>query len=151
MLLAVDPGAGRTKTIGVAIFSMPNGSLQELEQFTFEEFDAFLLSDKVNECSVVVYETYQIRRSHAKAHVGSKVEVVQSVGLLRAFANRNSIEIHEQPSRILPLAAQWFQIEWPMKDHSKSHSVSAMLHGMHWLKKNGYIKTVLEQKSENSM
>lgn len=143
MLLAVDPGAGRTATIGVAIFELPSGQLKDLQMFTMEAFDTFLLN--LEGITQVVYETYQIRRSKASAHVGSKVEVVESVGLTKAFARRNKIPFDEQPSSILPIAEKWFQIKMP-GDHSKSHHISALLHGMYWLKQNGYIKTVLEKE-----
>jgi hypothetical protein len=154
LLLAVDPGAGKTASIGVATFVLATGELKSLGKMSFDEFDAYLLNLDPKTIGQVVYEMYAIRRQHAMAHIGSEVEVVRSVGLVVAFANRNNIPCVKQPSSILGVAPQWFGVKIPRaKNGKKQHvpdEISAMLHGMYWLKGKGIIKTKLEEEMERN-
>lgn len=144
MYLAIDPGAGRKDTIGWALFG-GDGILLEMGQVTFDG-----LVEKLGEWSRltithVIVEEYRIRSQRIQTHVGSKVETIQTIGAIKFWARSHRIIIVEQPATILPIAQKWFQIKMPA-DHSISHQISATLHGMYWLHRQGIIPTALEEK-----
>jgi hypothetical protein len=144
--LAVDPGAGRTDTIGYAVFDF-EGSLIDLGQLTFEDFSDWLEEHVEDEFEKIICEDYRIRRDKIKSHVGSRVETIQTIGVIRAFARRKKIEIVFQEARILGPAQLHFGIKIPT-DHSQSHRYCALLHGMEYLHSIGKAKTVLEKEYE---
>lgn len=143
MYLAIDPGAGRTRTIGWAEFS-DDGTLHLAGQWTMEEMYAEL-EKKGDTVTDVIFEQYRIDKGRMSSHVGSEVETIQCIGAIKAWASRNGIRCHGQNRNILKNAEMMFGIKMP-KDHTYSHQISAMLHGMHYLHSRGLYQTVLERK-----
>jgi hypothetical protein len=144
MYVAIDPGAGRTTTIGVAEFKN-SGSLTSLHQFTWEEFNEFLESLDPKEVKKLIVEDYRIQKHKLTSHVGSRVETIQTIGAIRGWAHRYRIEIVFQRSNILEVAQLWFDIKIP-SDHSRSHQISALLHGLFYLHSIGLARTKLEDE-----
>lgn len=103
------------------------------------------LSDFLEECepaTVVVYESYRVFKHKANAHIGSKVEAAQAIGMIKAKARKWNAKTVEQPANILPIAAMWSGVELP-KNHKISHDIAAYNHGVYYLQKNGIRKSRL--------
>lgn len=145
--LGVDPGKGGVDSIGYAIVT-DDATLIEMGQLTFPQFVMALETmAKKYEFIGCVYETYRVFRKKAKAHIGSKVETVQSIGVLKSWALRNNIPVAEQNPDILSIAERHFQIKLP-EDHTISHQFSALLHVKEWLYRKGIGKSALELELE---
>jgi hypothetical protein len=145
--ISFDPG----KTTGVTVWGC--NSLEEepqcisVHQLNQEELDNFL--DQVemfdpSSTKAFIIEEYIIFGHKKEAHVGSKVETIQVIGQLKAFARKYKIKVVEQPARILTIAQLWSGCKIP-SDHSISHWASAYNHAYYYLHKQGLIKArVLE-------
>jgi hypothetical protein len=144
--LAIDPGAGRSKSIGYAFFDA-DGAPELLGQCTFDELIE-LMEEHKEELLEVIYEGYVIRRKNIRSHIGSKAETIQTIGAIRAFCKRSKINVIEQPSGILTMAQKHFGINIEQNGHSNSHQYAALLHGLHYLHSIGKPKalTVLERE-----
>jgi hypothetical protein len=142
MYLAVDPGKGSTDSIGWATFS-DEGKLIGMGQDTLTKF--IMRLESFEGVQHVVWEEYKIFRKRLQAHANSKVETIQTIGMIKSWAIRNNISWSEQKSEILNPAQNLFQIKMPA-DHRESHQVSALLHGLHYLWTIGLIKTALEEQ-----
>jgi len=139
--VAFDPGV----TTGWATF-FEDGRLREFGQVLFSELmDLCHTLIEHYEVIHVIYEDYRIFAHKAHAHVGSRVPTVQAVGVIKASFMAKQIPITMQPSNILPIAEKWTQTKIP-SDHSKSHQVSAFLHGSYYLIKNGLKLSELQLK-----
>lgn len=142
--ISFDPG----KTTGVTVWG-ENNEDQEIRcilvgQFNEQELDEFLDKCASIPPKVFIIEEYRIFGQKKNAHVGSKVETIQVIGQLKAFARKHKIEVVEQPANILVIAQLWSGTKMP-KDHSKSHWVSAYNHAYYYLHKQGLLKArVLE-------
>lgn len=145
--ISFDPG----KTTGITVW------YQEVEkepqciqvgQLNEEELDIFLDELPKNKIpDVFIIEEYRIFGQKKNAHVGSKVETIQVIGQLKAFARKHKIEIIEQPANILVIAQLWSGKKMP-KDHSNSHWVSAYNHAYYYLHKQGLLKARVLQEEE---
>jgi hypothetical protein len=146
--ISFDPG----KTTGMTVWSSVGKAEPQcvrVEQFNEEELDNFLekLVDPLRIPDVFIIEEYIIFGHKKNAHIGSKVETVQVIGQLKAFARKYKIEIVEQPARILTIAQLWSGCKIP-SDHSISHWASAYNHAYYYLHKQGLIKArVLETEA----
>jgi hypothetical protein len=75
--------------------------------------------------------------SHSvKANVGSKLETVQVIGVIRGWAFSNKAEIVMQQPQIKKIAEKFagFEVKGP---HDKTHWQDALLHGIYYLNKIG--------------
>lgn len=148
--VSFDPG----KTTGMT-FWIKNKETEEpqcilVNQFNEEELDDFLEDiggNPLKQPDVMIVEEYRIFGQKKNAHVGSKVETIQVIGQLKAFARKHKIEIVEQPANILVIAQLWSGKKMP-SDHSKSHWVSAYLHAYYYLHKQGLLKARVLQEEE---
>jgi hypothetical protein len=143
--ISFDPG----KITGVTVWTKPTEDEPQcvkVNQFNEQELDEFLdgLEGWVD---VFIIEEYRIFGQKKNAHVGSKVETIQVIGQLKAYARKYKIEIVEQPARILTIAQLWSGCKIP-SDHSISHWASAYNHAYYYLHKQGLIKArVLETEA----
>ena len=145
MYLAVDPGRGRVDSIGVATFES-DGTVVQMGQFTLPDFTVWL--EKLPRIEAIIYEEYRIYKRMAKAHIGSRVETVESIGTIKSFATRRGYTcLVAQRADILGAAQKLFQIKLPA-DHTVSHQYSALLHGLYYLYGKGIIKSALEVQME---
>jgi hypothetical protein len=95
-----------------------------------------------------IIEDYRVFNHKASAHAGSRLETARISGNLEGVAARAGIEIVFQPANILNITQMWSGVRMP-SDHSKSHQVSAYLHGYYRLHKKGIIKArVLEELND---
>lgn len=141
MLLAVDPGKGSRDSIGWALFNDDNDLLR-LGQSNLTDFVKLL--ESLEGVTQVVYETYVIYRKRINQHINSKVETVQTIGVVKSWCMRNNIPWTEQRADILVPASNLFQIKMPT-DHNMSHQISALLHGKYYLYQKGLIKSALQE------
>jgi hypothetical protein len=146
MLLSIDPGKGSRDSIGWAVFNDSNG-LAKMGQATLEEFVALL--ESLEGITRVVFEEYRIYAKRLKQHTNSKVETIQTIGMIKSWCMRNKIPFTEQRADILGAAQNLFQIKLP-EDHDVSHQISALLHGMYFLYMNGEIKSALQEAMDNA-
>jgi len=144
MYLAIDPGKGTVDSIGWAEFT-DDGRLIRMGQDTRDAFVGRLETYNNMPVKKVIYEEYKIFKKRVKAHINSKVETVQTIGIIKSWCIRNKVEWVEQPSLILGPAQNLFQVSIP-EDHRISHQISAMLHGMYWLWEQKIIKSALEEQ-----
>jgi len=144
MYLAVDPGKGAVDSIGWATFT-DHGKLIQIGQDTREQFIERLESLNGKGVKAVIYEEYRIFKKRMKAHINSKVETIQTIGMIKSWCIRNNVPWVEQRSDILGPAQNLFQLFIP-QDHTVSHQISATLHGLHYLWTIGLIKTYLEEQ-----
>lgn len=143
--LAFDPGAGRTDSIGYVLFN-PNGTMREIGQLTYDQLLQKMTDWEKLPIAAVVCEDYVIRRNKASSHVGSRVETVRVIGAIKLWAERTlKTKFVLQMSNILTNAQLQFNITIP-SDHTVSHQISALLHGLTYLHSIGKAKTFLERE-----
>jgi len=141
--VSFDPG--EKSNIGIAIFEPEKGQVIWYDQIRFENIQPTLdIIRQTSKILVIICEDYMIFKHKARAHIGSKVETIQAIGAIKAYALGKHIEFVLQPASILEIAEKWTQVKMP-KDHSISHSVSAFLHGAFYLIQNGKRKTALQE------
>jgi hypothetical protein len=140
--LAFDPG----EMVGWAHFN-EEGKVVSAGQVTWIDLTDWLETQNASLIKKVVIEEYKVFHHKAKAHIGSKIETVQTIGMIKAWCIRNKVSYVEQPASILNIAEKWTQIKMP-SNHAYSHQISATLHGYYWLIKEGLSKTALEFEHE---
>lgn len=138
MILAVDPG----KTNGWAVFT-GDGKAQGIGQGDLRQLHNFCTHfERVygSRPSLVIIESYRVLPTarSLKANVGSKLETVEAVGIVKGFALEWDATVLEQEPGIKKIASMWTGIK-PPGDHSQSHQFDAMLHGFYYLIKNGVL------------
>lgn len=132
-LAAFDPGNGT----GYALLSREGATLATGITRTREEL--YDLLDSVPNVEKVVLEDWTLRQNKAIQQSGSPQETVRVIGVIEAWAHQRKCELILQPANILPIAKLWTGIK-PKGAHKNNHHVSALLHGLYYLQKNGYIK-----------
>jgi len=137
MYLAFDPG----NTTGWAEFD-PHGEISDFGQLEngVEGVTEFVMAyDKP--IHTVVIESYMVRPDDhsVKANVGSKLETVQVIGVLRGWAYSRKAEIVMQQPQIKKIAEKFSGYE-PKGSHKNSHYVDAINHGVYFLVKKGLRK-----------
>lgn len=103
------------------------------------------LADFLEETEIpthIICESYRVFKHKATAHIGSKVETAQAIGMIKAKARLWKAEYIEQPSSILTIAQMWSGVKLP-SNHDKSHDIAAYNHGVYYLQKNGIRKSRL--------
>lgn len=145
MYLAIDPGKGARDSIGWCLFG-EDMEMIKLGQSTFDAFVELLESWSSLEISQVICEDYKILPHKARSHSGSRVEVVQCIGVIRSWCIRNNFELIFQSHTILATAQNHFQVFLNKMDHNISHQYSAYLHGCEWLMRNKGKKSALQEK-----
>ncbi len=144
MYLAIDPGKGKKPSIGVARFSA-TGEATEVTQMTFDKFVDYL--ETLTEVKICIYEEYVIFRRMAQKHAGSRVETVQTIGVIKSWAHRNGVQLVPQKADILATAQKISQVFLP-SNHAASHQWSAFNHGYWYLFNKGIVKSKLEIEEE---
>ena len=86
---------------------------------------------------LIVFENYRLWKHKALQQSGSDMPAAQAVGIIKSYTIRNNIDLLEQSPQILKQAELMTQVKMP-SDHTQSHWVSAYLHGMYYLMKNGH-------------
>lgn len=133
-LLAVDPGEGT----GWVILTKQGMSLDAGITRTREELYDWLDTVPTN-IEVVVMEDYRVFNHKAVAHAGSKLETARVIGVIEEWAHRHKATLVLQPANILPIAKLWTGIK-PKGAHKDQHHISAILHGLYYLQKEGYVQ-----------
>lgn len=102
---------------------------------------------KIHPPKIVVIEDFSLLPHKARAMIGNKFEVIQAIGIIKSWANRNHANIIMQPASIKSTAEKWTQLSPKGLPHSETHWIDAANHVRHWLIKNGYDRTELEKKA----
>lgn len=86
----------------------------------------------------VIIESYMVRPDNhsVKANVGSKMETVQVIGVIRGWAFTKKATIIMQPPAIKKIAEAMAGFE-VKGDHKNTHWQDAVLHGIYYLNKIG--------------
>lgn len=136
-LLAFDPGG----TTGWCTFV--DGNPREYGQIKFDELMSWL--DDITAPDIIVYENFQVY-SHKAVHlIGSKLETVQAIGIIKSYAHKNKCKLIEQRPQIKKIAQMWTGVT-PPKNHDQSHWIDAYNHGAYYLIKNNVMESQLEIK-----
>ena len=95
--------------------------------------------------STVVIESYRIRPDarSLKANVGSNLQTVEAIGVVKGFANKWEARIVEQEPAIKKIAKMWVPSVKVPSNHALSHQWDAVLHGYYYLIKNGIVEPSL--------
>ena len=134
MYLAFDPG----EVTGWAEFTA-HGEIADSGQIDngVEGVTSFLMGyDKP--LHTVIIESYMVRPDNhsVKANVGSKMETVQVIGVIRGWAFTKKAEIVMQQPQVKKVAElhAGFKVKG---DHKNTHWQDAVLHGVYYLVKIG--------------
>jgi hypothetical protein len=145
--VSIDPGGSATgSTIGVVMWD-ELGLPLKMEQYTQDELDEFLtnLQEVKDTLKVIIVEGYRVFSHKLDAHRNKKMTTSECIGRIKFAAKMLGVSLVEQPSTILITAEKWSGTKMP-KNHAKSHSVSAYLHGYFYLHKHGVLRArVLER------
>lgn len=145
--LSIDPGE---KTSGWAAFDSEGREL-ELGKVTGgpDEFMDWLES-LVPTPSEIIYENYRV--SPTINHGFSKVVTVQLIGMIKRFAHKNRIPLHEQPNTVLKIGLKYvgfYSTYYKPNGEKKKHvddQVSAFAHGVYYLQRRGIRKSRATRK-----
>ena len=144
--VSFDPG--ENSNIGIAVFESEKGQTIWYGQIRLQDIQPNLnIIAGRSKILAIICEDYRVFGHKARQHVGSRVETIQSIGVIKAFALGKHIPFVLQPSNILDIAQRLTQTKMP-RDHSISHSVSAFLHGAYYLIQQGTRKTALQEMHE---
>ena len=148
-ILAFDPG----DTTGVAIVSSqvtdegPRASFEMMTQMTLNELIQWTATFN-EEVDLIIYERFIVFRQKAKQQTGSKMQVSQAIGVIKALAARLQVPIVEQGPDIKRPALAWSGITMPGV-HAQTHKVDAALHAFFYLYTKGLIKNPRKGLLEN--
>jgi len=93
----------------------------------------------------VVVEDYRVRPG--VNHNYSRVNTIQIIGALKAYALENDARYVLQEPSIKPIAYKWAGLVAP-KNHALSHEFDAMAHGYYYLVRTNRRKPVLIENAE---
>lgn len=142
-LMAVDPGEGINKpSIGVAFFD-EEGKIADMQMLHFADLVKLLFGPTPPDVEEIVYEKYIISPKEVQYNIGHPIATIQCIGVVKAFAVLNDIKYIPQSRNILRTTSAQFELKIP-SNHDNSHHICAALHGLHYLHKNGIIKTPKE-------
>ena len=140
--LSIDPGE---KTTGWAQFTK-DGELIEFGDIRTGP-DGFMdwLESLIPQPGEIIYENYRV--SPTISHGFSKVVTVQLIGMIKRFARKNKIPLHEQPNTVLKIGlkfAGFYTMYYGSDGKKKKHvddKISAYAHGVYFLQKRGIRKS----------
>lgn len=146
--VSIDPGgsASGKRTIGVVMWD-ESGLPLKMEQYDQDELDEFLsnLQAVRSTLKVIIVEGYRVFSHKLEAHRNQKMLTSECIGRIKFAAKMLGVPVVEQASTVLSTAEKWSGTKMP-KNHDKSHSVSAYLHGYFYLHKQGILRArVLER------
>lgn len=144
MISAWDPG----DTTGYAAWDEA-GNLLVMSQCPLEDVPAVWkeLTDKYGKMTVAIVEDFILFAKRAKSQVGSRMKASQGIGMVKALAATDDVEVVMQRADIKEMTAKHFQISVP-SNHAESHRYDAFLHGSRWLMDQGRVKTPLQLMKE---
>lgn len=130
--ISFDPGSSST---GVAEWSYAEaaatGRFNVAQEFDYDDLIEYL--EEMEELpKEILIEEYRVDPSVPHHH--SKVETIQVIGAIKAWAYRNKIPYVEQSRTILPIAEKWSG--WKTKKKHRPDWLSAALHGYYYLHHN---------------
>lgn len=135
--LSIDPGE---RTTGWAAFREDGTDIDFGKvRGTLDDFMDWLEGLR-NPPKHIIYENYMVNPTIS--HGFSKVPTIQLIGMIKRYAKKAGIELHEQRNVILKVALRhvgFYNIYYDSKGKKKKHvddAVSAYAHGVYWLQKN---------------
>lgn len=138
-LLAIDPG----KHNGLARWNWETAELTHNWELEYDAMCKFLDNLKWDLHAIVI-EDYIIdgRKNH-----GSRGDTIKIIALAESAGRRLKIPVIRQQPALRMQAAKWAEIKVP-KGHMPD-TMSAMLHGIVYLRRQGKYVTPLEKRSLN--
>lgn len=140
--LSIDPGE---KTTGWAAFD------EQGNELAFSKItggpDEFMdwLESLIPVPSEIIYENYRV--SPTINHGFSKVVTIQLIGMIKRYARKHRIPLHEQPNTVLKIGlkfAGFYKLYYDGKGKKLKHvddQISAFAHGVYYLQKKGIRKS----------
>lgn len=138
-ILALDPG----KRCGFAEIEY-GGHVLNVGVVQFEDLPSFLEKLDRTGLTCLVYESYRVLRHKAQAHTGSVLEAAQCIGVVKAYSQLHHIRTKEQQPSVRKAGAAYLQVNMG-RGHTPDE-ISALCHGVAYLKSIGQFKTALERK-----
>lgn len=140
--LAIDPGE---KSTGWAAFK-ENGDDIAIGRIT-EGPDNFMdwLESLDPAPSEIIYENYRV--SPTINHGFSKVITAQLIGMIKRFAKKSKIPLHEQSNTVLKVGLKYigcYRMYYNSRGQKTKHvddQISALAHGVYFLQKKGIRKS----------
>lgn len=139
--LSIDPG----KITGYVVWNSV-GQVLKQGQLNNDELVDFLEDDYLKPVKVVILEDYKLFSWKAKQQSGKRVPASEAIGIVFVFIKKGKRQEVRQPANILPIAEKLTNVKMP-STHSKSHWVSAFLHGAYYLIKQGIYETPLQAQT----
>jgi len=123
--ISIDPG----ETVGYSVW---NGTERvEQGELGITEF-LHKLEEKVGELDLIIYESYALRRSSAKAMIGNEFETPQVIGVIKWIAYKAGIPTVKQS----PAQKKFFGDDRLKKlglyDRGQRHSRDSVRHALYW-------------------
>lgn len=139
--LSIDPGE---QTTGWAKFDEAGNEI-EFGKITGGP-DSFMdwLEGLDNPPREIIYENYRVNPTIN--HGFSKVVTIQLIGMIKRYARKNKILLHEQPNTVLKIGLKYigmYEIYYPPGKPKKhvDDQISAYAHGVYYLQKKGIRKS----------
>lgn len=132
--VAFDPG----KTTGVAVWDESGKAILVGCELNEDDLDNYLDNLVPETVKLFIIEEYRIYSS--VPHIGSKVETVQVIGQLKAYARKHNIKTIEVPADRKEIAAKWAQVSLPKGKTHLPDWKAAYLIGYYYLHREGVIE-----------
>lgn len=142
IVIGFDPG----ETTGVCVFEQEGNDAVPVKYANVPFLQLHEWLDSAPKPDVVVIEDYKILSHKAMAHIGSKLETVQAIGIISAYRYKHRAKEVKQPADIKPIAEKFTQVT-PPKKHSEGHWVDAFNHAMYWMINEGLARTQLDKEA----
>lgn len=136
-----DPG----KTVGWCLWN-DKAQLLDKGQCTRDELIDMLETEPFQSVDTVITEDFKLFSWKAKQQAGRTMPAPETIGVIDSYVRRGRRKHIKQNSNILPMASKLTNVKMP-STHSKSHWVSAFLHGAYYLIAQGLYETPLAKET----
>lgn len=136
-----DPGG----TVGWCLWN-EHGQILDKGQCNKDELIDLLETDPFKDVEVVITEDFKLFSWKAKQQAGKRMPASETIGVIDSYVRRGRRKHIKQPSNILTVASRLTNVKMP-STHSKSHWVSAFLHGAYYLIGQGLYETPLAKET----
>lgn len=132
--VAIDPGL----TTGYALYDEA-GRMLDMGSFKGTPENVIEFFGRIPNIDVAIVEEYKIYPHKMHQHVGSKVETIQVIGMVKTCAANIGADVVEQQSSVKPIGYNYLGKK-PPSNKKRSHMWDAHAHGTFYLVSKGIVK-----------
>lgn len=123
--LSCDPG----ETTGWSIWE----DMERLEQGELDMIGFMtMIEERAHEWDMIIYESYALRRSSAKAMIGSEFETPQVIGVIKWVAHKNHLKVVKQSPSLKSFFDNDRLKQLDLYDRGQRHSRDSVRHALYW-------------------